>query len=239
MAAVYQRGGPAFLVPAASDPARTREPGRSVGQYAVAEARSGDGEEGGHGMCGVSTSVVSALVICGWMSAAAAVQAPPDFSGDWVLDPAPAEPAPVAAGASQLRPDQRRLPSGDMGSGWGSPLTIAQDAARLVVEQTLFSRYDLQPPLRFVYALDGSQTRNTAMIGHATQTRVSRASWDGQALIVRTDYPGVNPVTRKPFTTEVTHRLSLESPDTLVVEVTRGAALGGQPTTARAVYRRR
>ena len=43
----------------------------------------------------------------------------------------------------------------------------------------------------------------------------------------------------KPFTTEVTRRLSLESPAVLIVEVTRGAALGGKPTTARAVYRKR
>ena len=37
-----------------------------------------------------------------------------------------------------------------MGSGWGSPLTITQDAKQLVVEQTLFSRCDMQPQLRFV-----------------------------------------------------------------------------------------
>lgn len=185
------------------------------------------------------SNCVLAIALCACMSAAEAGQARPDFSGQWSLEAAPAEPAPVAAGASQLRPDQRRLPAGDMGSGWGSPLTMTQDAEQLVVEQTLFSRYDLQPPLRFVYALDGSQTRNTAMIGHATEVRVSRASWEGQTLHIRTEYPGVDPATGKPFTTEVSHRLSLESPTTLIIEVTRAAALGGKPTTARAVYRKR
>jgi hypothetical protein len=40
------------------------------------------------------------------------------------------------------------------------------------------------------------------------------------------------------FTTEVTQRLTLESPTTLVIEATRGAALGGQPTKTRTVYRK-
>ncbi len=82
---------------------------------------------------------------------------------------------------------------GDMGSGWGTPLTITQNATQLVVEHALFSRYDLQPPLRFVYQLDGSESRNTTMAGHVTQTRVSRATWDGQALKIVTSYPGIDP----------------------------------------------
>ena len=125
-----------------------------------------------------------------------------------------------------------------MGSGWGSPLTITQDAKQLLVVQTLFGRGDMQPPLRFVYALDGAETRNTVMIGHASQQRVSRAAWDGQALVVTTTYPAVDPSSGKPFTTEVTHRLSLASPTSLVIEVTRGAALGGPVTTTKTVYRK-
>ena len=62
-----------------------------------------------------------------------------------------------------------------MGSGWGPALTITQDGKQLIVEQPLFSRYDLQPPVKTVYALDGTESRNTVMTGHATQTRVSRA----------------------------------------------------------------
>jgi hypothetical protein len=125
-----------------------------------------------------------------------------------------------------------------MGSGWGSPLAITHDATQLVVVQTLFSRYDAEPPLRFVYALDGSETRNEVMIGHSTQVRRSRAVWEGQTLRITTLYPGVDPGSGKPFTTEVIHRLSLESPASLIVEVTRGSAIGGLPTTTRAVYRK-
>jgi hypothetical protein len=172
--------------------------------------------------------LLAALAISGWLSAGTAAQAP-DFSGAWTAEPA----AAPAAGAAPAPPAR-----GDMGSGWGSPLTITQDAKQLVVVQTLFGRGDMQPPLRFVYALDGTETRNTVMIGHASQMRVSRAAWDGQTLQVTTSYPAVDPSTGKPFTTEVTHRLSLASPTSLVIEVTRGAALGGPATTTRTVYRK-
>ena len=117
-----------------------------------------------------------------------------DFSGQWTADP-PAEKAP-----------------GDMGSGWGSALTITQDGKQLIVEQPLFSRYDLQPPVKTVYALDGTESRNTVMTGHATQTRVSRARWDAAAVVIDTTYPAIDPATGKSITTSVTQRLTLESP---------------------------
>jgi len=172
--------------------------------------------------------LVAAIALSGWLATGAASQAP-DFSGAWTVEAAPAPAAPGAPAAAAR---------GDMGSGWGSPLTITQDAKQLVVVQTLFGRGDMQPPLRYIYALDGTETRNTVMIGHAAQTRVSRAAWDGQTLQVTTSYPAVDPESGKPFTTEVTHRLSLASPTSLVIEVTRGAALGGQATTTRAVYKK-
>lgn len=173
----------------------------------------------------------ASIVIGGWMSAVLAFQAS-NFSGQWTAEPAAAATTPSAPGTPA--PPAR----GDMGSGWGSPLTITQDAMQLVVEQALFSRYDLQPPLRFVYALDGSETRNAVMTGHTTQVRLSRTTWDGQALRITTIYPAVDPASGKTFTTEVTHKLSLESPTMLVVEVTRAGALGGQATTTRTVYRK-
>lgn len=108
-----------------------------------------------------------------------------------------------------------------MGSGWGSPLAITQDTKQLLVEQTFFSRYDANPQPRFVYALDGSETRNDVMIGHATQVRMSRTVWEGRTLRITTRYPGADPVSGKPFTMEVIHRLSVESPATLIVEVTK------------------
>ena len=125
-----------------------------------------------------------------------------------------------------------------MGGGWGSPLTITQDAAKLTVEHRYFSNYDIQPPLRYVYALDGSESRNTTMAGHVSQTRVSRTKWEGSTLVVVTQYAGVDPSNGKPFTTEVTTRVSLQSATELVVESTRAGVLGGKQTSARTVYRK-
>lgn len=154
-----------------------------------------------------------------------------DFSGQWI-----AEPPPAAAPSTPGKPGPP--PRGDMGGGWGSPLTITQDASTLTVEHRFFSNYDLQPPLRYVYALDGSESRNTTMAGHVSQTRMSRATWDGPVLVVVTQYPGVDPSSGKPFTTAVTTRVSLSSPTELVIESTRAGALGGKSTSARTVYRK-
>jgi hypothetical protein len=171
------------------------------------------------------TSLLLAMLVSAAVSANAAAQPPANFAGQWIADAAPAPTPPP-------------LPRGDMGSGWGTPLTITQSATELVIEQPFFSRYDLQPALRFVYQLDGSESRNAIMMGHATQVRVSRAAWDGAALKITTLYPARDPATGKTFTTEVTQRLTLDSPTSLVVEVTRAGALGGPATSTRVVYRK-
>src|SRR6185503_16050349 len=76
-------------------------------------------------------------------------QAPADFSGRWTLD----APAIASTAAVPGTPASAAAP-GDMGSGWGATITIAQETNRLSVEYTIFSRYDLQPPLKFTYPLD-------------------------------------------------------------------------------------
>lgn len=182
---------------------------------------------------------VAAIALLGGIAAETISQAPPDFSGRWTIASAPAAPLPSPGGtAPAARPDQGTLAAGDLGSGWGSPLAITQDARQMIVEQTLFSRYDAMAPLRFVYTLDGSESRNDVMIGHSSQVRVSRGAWEGPVLRITTRYPGVDPGSGQAFTMEVVHRLSLESPTSLVVEVTRAAALGGKPSTTRTVYRK-
>ena len=115
-----------------------------------------------------------ALWLTAVLPAALSAQPPADFSGRWTLDaPAiastPAVPGTPAAAAAP----------GDMGSGWGSTITIAQDTKRLSVEYTVFSRYDLQPPLTLTYPLDGSVGRNTVMMGRGEQVESSRAQWNG------------------------------------------------------------
>jgi hypothetical protein len=162
-----------------------------------------------------------------------AAQPPADFSGRWTLD----EPAVASTPAVPGTPAASASP-GDMGSGWGPTITVAQDPVRLRVEYTVFSRYDLQPPLTFVYPLDGSEGRSAVMMGRGEQVESSRARWDGSALIIVTSLRVDDRGAGSPFTAELTRKLRLESPSTLVVEVTRGGVLGGPASTTRSVYRK-
>ena len=174
--------------------------------------------------------LLNALVLI-WLTATQAPAA--DFSGRWTLE----APAVATTPAVPGRPASTAAP-GDMGSGWGSPMTIAQDAKQLTVEYQVFSRYDLQPPLKFAYPLDGSEGRNTVSLGRGEQAETSRARWDGQALVIVTTFHVTDPAAGKPFTIDVTRRLTLQSPTTLAVDVTRSGVLGGPSTTTRALYRK-
>jgi len=158
------------------------------------------------------------VIGCLGIGAGIASQTVPDFSGRWTTEPQTAR--------------------GDMGSGWGSTITIAQSAAQLAVEYAFFGRGDMQAPLKFVYALDGSETRNAVMMGRGVEVEVSRTAWDGQTLAITTVYTFADPASGKPVTTEVKRRLTLESPTSLVVEVTREGVLGGRASTTRTLYRK-
>ena len=171
----------------------------------------------------------SAVVLL-WLFAA---QPPADFSGRWTLD----APAVATTAAVPGRPASTSAP-GDMGSGWGPSISVAQDANHLTVEYQVFSRYDLQPPLRFTYALDGSESGNSVNMGRGEQVETSRARWDGQTLVIVTTFHVTDRDAGNPFTIDMTRRLSLDSPTTLIVEVTRSGALGGPSSTTRAVYRK-
>ena len=92
--------------------------------------------------------------------------------------------------------------------------------------------------MKFVYALDGSETRNTVMMGRGIEVQMSRATWDGHALAITTTHALTDPVSGKPLTVDVKRRLTLESPTSLVVEVTRDGVLGGKPSTTRTTYRK-
>ena len=174
-----------------------------------------------------------ALWLTAVLPATLPAQQPADFSGSWTLDvpviaSTPAVPGTPAAAAAP----------GDMGSGWGATIAIAQDTKQLRVEYTIFSRYDLQPPLALIYPLDGSVGRNTVMMGRGEQVESSRAQWNGATLVIITTFPVTDRGAGQPFTAELTRKLSLESPTTLVVEVTRSGVLGGPASTTRSVYRK-
>ena len=58
------------------------------------------------------------------------------------------------------------------------------------------------------------------------------------ALVITTTHTLTDPVTGKPLTVDVKRTLSLESPTSLVVEVTRDGVLGGKPSTSTTIYRK-
>jgi len=147
-------------------------------------------------------------------SAIALAQAMPQFAGQWAREPG----------------------YNDIGSGWGDRVSVTQDAAKLIIEYDFFSRGDMQAPLKFVYALDGTQTTNAVMMGRDVQNQISKVKWIDSSLVIVTAHSFT--LDGKAMTSEVTQTLTLESPTSLVVETTRAGVLGGPATTNKSVYRK-
>lgn len=163
-----------------------------------------------------------------------AAQPPADFSGTWRLEPPEIGMTPAVPGT----PAAAAIP-GSFGSGWGPELTITQDATRLTIEYSAFSRYDLQPPWRFTFPLDGSEGRNGVMMGRGEQVESTRAQWQGSTLVLVTTSRVSDRDAGAPFTMELTRRLTLETPTRLVVDVRRPGVLGAAAVTiTRAIYRK-
>ena len=161
----------------------------------------------------------------------AGAQQRPDFSGEWRSAEDRATSV-SAAGDAQFR-------RGEMGSGWGSTIRITQRPDSLILEYDFFSSYDLQPPIRLAYSMNGSESRQTVMIGHAGSEQRSRVSWRGDTLVVSTTYPAPKAADGRAASAETVRTLNLESPTSLVVETTRVGVLGGATTTTKTVYTKR
>jgi hypothetical protein len=160
------------------------------------------------------------LTVVAWLGSVAPAGAQrPDFSGEWtrIVDSTTTRPSVAATGDAAFR-------GGDMGSGWGSPLLIRRTGDSLIVEYAHFSTYDLQPRLRFVYALDGSESRNTIMISHAGVLERSRVAWSGDTLVITTLFPAPAGPDGRPGTSTLRQALSLAPDGTLVLGTTREGA---------------
>jgi hypothetical protein len=162
-------------------------------------------------------------------TAASVAQTLPDFSGRWAAP----EPGP-ASGVRGVS-----IEPGTMGSGWGTEITIEHKGAALAVERAMFSQYDMQPPMRFTYALDGTESRNVINMGRGPQELISKAAWKDAALVITTSYRFQNPHGGKTETSEVTQTLSLDASGSLVVTTTRSGVLGGQPSSSTTTYKKR
>lgn len=164
------------------------------------------------------------IVLLALLTINVAAQTKPDFSGRWTS-------APETNSSPQPR-------AGEMGSGWGANPTITQTANQLTVTYEFFARGDMQPPLKFVYALDGSETKNSVMMGRGIQVQTSKAMWEGDKLVITTMHSFDNPTNGQPQKIEVKQTLSLTSPTTLLVETTRSGVIGGAASTTRTTYRK-
>lgn len=157
----------------------------------------------------------------------------PDFTGTWAVPP-----ARVAGGAGGSIVS--------LGSGWGTSFTLLQDEDTLILRRVFFARSDLQPAMTFRFALDGSETKNTVLMGRGQQVQVSTCVWDGDKLVIRTVHHVLEAREGKTITSEVSQTLSLERPrfgrsawpPSLVIETVRSGVLGGPSTTTRTIYDR-
>lgn len=97
----------------------------------------------------------------------------PNFAGTWVLDQEKTQAANPNAGGG----------GGRMGGGrMGGPMTLTQDAAKLVIARTMGEN-----TITTTYNLDGSPSKNS-MMARGGQTEVtSTAKWDGAKLVVTSD----------------------------------------------------
>lgn len=156
------------------------------------------------------------------LATAAGAQGTPNFSGKWKVVP---NATPPAAGTKA-----------GMGSGWASEITITQDARTLALEYTPYVASDIQPGWKFVYALDGAETRQSIDTGHGDREQVSRAMWKENTLVITTTQRFKNPDTGAPMTSEVRRALSLDASGQLVVETTYIGSMGGPTTTTISRY---
>ena len=155
------------------------------------------------------TAMLSAAAVV--MMAAGVLAQAPSFAGKWTMDAPAGAPAPGGGGGGR----------GFGGGGaWGQAPTITQDATTLTVEYT-----QGQNPVKLVYKLDGSESKNSMMGrgGQATE-QVSKASWEAGKLKIVTTTPGG----------DQTRLVSLEG-GKLVIDYS-GMGRDGAPMTTKTTY---
>ncbi len=159
----------------------------------------------------------------------------PNFSGAWstaVLSAAPptgrAAPMPVAS----------------LGSGWGDQISVTHSSKLLEIERSFFVPREIQPLVRYRFALDGSETENPINMGRSAPAPISTTKWEGNRLVITTKYLFQNPKTGEWLQQKLVQTMWLQAATrtpfepSLVVETTRSGVLGGPSSTNRTVYSR-
>ena len=159
-------------------------------------------------LCGLFLSVLAGTLV--------AAQARPDFAGEWVL--------------SKERSTQTRtgLSVTSVSGLLGEKFSAKQDAKTLTLDISLAA---LGRPIRAVYNLDGTESRNMNPTGpgQPDEPIVSRAMWETDKLVILTR--GTALVDGKPL--ETRRAIWIDADGRLTIERTSE----GQPTT-RSVYER-
>lgn len=144
----------------------------------------------------------------------ATAQDKPNFAGTWALVTDPNAPNPGRGGG---------------GGGLGQGGTITQDAKTLTITRTTQNG-----EIKIVYNLDGSDSKNM-MMGRGGQTeQVSKATWEGNTLVVTTNFTmgeAAVAVTR-------TEKYSLDASGQLVITTTAPGRGGGEPQTTTRTYKK-
>jgi hypothetical protein len=102
----------------------------------------------------------------------------------------------------------------------------------------------VQPPIRYRFALDGSETENAVATGRSEPAPVSTVAWDGDRLVITTRHTFRDPGDGRRLASDVTRTLWLQPAATtpfepqLVIETNRAGVLGGPPSTNRVIYNR-
>jgi arylsulfatase A-like enzyme len=157
----------------------------------------------------------------------------PDFSGAWSTTTLSSTP-PTGRTAP--------LPVPSLGSGWGDRISIVQNSDYLEVERVIFVPREIQPPVRYRFQLDGSESENAVTMGRTGPAPTSNIAWDENRLAITTRYRFQDPQDLSWRTSEIIQTMWLQPATrtpwepSLVVETTRMAALHGQPSTNRTIY---
>jgi hypothetical protein len=165
-------------------------------------------------------TMLAAVILATGISA----QEKPDFTGAWAVS------------------EQQAV---TLGSGWGESFTLRQDSKVLTVERVLYRPRDYQPMLKLRFDLDGSESRNTFMMGRGMQEQASTCAWESDKLVITMVYTVPEVEDGKAIECEMTQTLSLQPPGeasgepSLVIETRRCGVLGGLPSMTRTVYERR
>lgn len=157
----------------------------------------------------------------------------PDFSGSWST-------TELSSVSVINRTEKAKVPS--LGSGWGDKISVLHKANSLEIERVVFTPREVQPLVRYLYALDGSHCENLIYLGRGSDPLRSTAVWLENRLVITTLFPYQVPYTAEWRTSKMIQTLWLEQPvatpwePTLVVETFREGVLGGRSTTNRTVY---